>query len=349
MENAAKFLEKQNEIKADCEELLKVHVDKNPDVEWKPEDGAGPQANLRREKARLKLALSLNYDEETGRPRFPPPNTRLSDELVYLAVKHMKCTLRGQRYPYDFDKKGDIDADRVPSGPPPIIWAHGLPFFPVYKGYYILCGRTHATCIGWLIEEKTRKIMQRSPTLSIGSVIAPKSAVESEHNIDRQISLHQPYGTERDLRFKGKPEARDVVSAFHNECAILPRLDEDPQVIPLWKVLGYNARCGPPYPGFWPTLMREEFFVEHGLENNDQYAYLIREYSNLYAEGNEEPKDISTMATALTETATTENATAENDDSLFVDQSEERQDVGMFEMEQGPEEIETDNIAEANL
>ena len=339
---AAAFLEKQSEFKADCGDLLKVHLEANPDVEWNPEDGPGMNANLRREKARLKLVLSIEFDEETGRPHFPPPNTRLSDELVYLATKHMNSTLRGQRYPYDFDKRGDIDPVRVPSGPAPIIWAHGLPFFPVYKGYYILCGRDHALCIGWLIEEKTRSKMKNSPHWSIGAVIAPESAVKSEHLVDRQISLHQPWGGEKDLRFKGKPATRDVVSSDHHDCAVLPHLGEEAQVRPLWTVPGYNARCGPRIPGTCPTLVLKEFFIKHGIDDKIDYVHLCREYSNIYQDGGEEPgtePDAETdepdaepgdeLGDKLGDEADLRDTEMTDNGSLFVSYSPEPKDAGM--------------------
>lgn len=283
LENIEAFLEKQADIKADCEDLLKFHLKSNPDVEWSPEDGPGMNPKSGHETAQLKLVSTHQFDEETGKPQFPPSNTRLSDELVYLATKHMSNYLRAQQYPYDFNKKGDVDPDRVPSGPAPIIWAHGLPFFPIYRGYYILCGRDHAPCIGWLIEEMTPEVMKRSPLISIGAVIAPESAVRSAHFIERQLRLHQPCGGEKDLRFKGKPSARDVVSSDHHECAILPHLDGPPQVLPLWRIPGYNAHCGPNVPrSSHPSLMRKDFFDNLGLDDEIDYFYLCREYSNIY-------------------------------------------------------------------
>jgi hypothetical protein len=284
VEDVEACLKNQFDFQAECEDLFNVHLEESHDDEWNHKDGPGMTTNLRSERAQLKLVLTIEFDEETGRPRFPPPNTRLSDELVYLAEKHMKNTLRGQRYPYDFDKRGDIDPDRVPSGPAPIIWAHGLPFFPVYKGYYVLCGRDHALCMGWLIAEKTKSVMKDKPHWSIGAVVAPKSAVRATHTVDRQISLHSPWGPERDLRYKGKHTSRDVVSADHHDCALLPRLDKDVQVRPLWAVPGYNARCGPQIPGTCPTFVRESFFVRHELEDKIDYDHMCRKYSNIYAD-----------------------------------------------------------------
>lgn len=340
LENVKAFLEKQEEFKADCQELARIHTNSNPDVEWQPEHGPGRKANMRREKARMKLVLELEFDEETGRPRFPPPNTRLSDEWVYLAIKHMKCILRGQRYPYDFDKRGDIDPDRVPSGPAPIIWAHGLPFFPVYKGHYVLCGRAHAECIGWLIEEKNREVMKRSPHFSIGAVIAPNSAVDSEHTIDRQLLLHQPLGNERDLRFKGKYPTRDVVSANHHDCAVLPRLNHAPLAMPLWKVRGYNARCGPRQPGCCPTCMRKEFFMEHGLTTDEEYDHLTRTYHNIYSDEEEDSED---------ETTSGEDTSAEEENNMFIAQNIDSQDSEMSGMAPVPEVAEAEDTAHASL
>ncbi|KAJ5468323.1 hypothetical protein N7475_006075 [Penicillium sp. IBT 31633x] len=115
------FIRKQEGLRADCLDILSQHLTANPDVIWEAEDGSGPRPRTKRERAKLKLVLDVTFNKQTGKPIFPPPNTRLSDELVYLATKFETGPVRAVRYPYDFDKSGDIDPDRVPSGPAPII------------------------------------------------------------------------------------------------------------------------------------------------------------------------------------------------------------------------------------
>ncbi|KAJ5774266.1 hypothetical protein N7457_009162 [Penicillium paradoxum] len=284
------FIRQLQGLKADCSEALAHHLQVNPDVAWNPEDGSGHLPHSKREKARLRLALDLEFCEETGKPLFPPANTRLSDELVYLATKFEAGPTRAIRWPYDFDKSGDIDPNRVPSGPPPIVWAHGMPFFPVYKGYYILCGREHAECIGWLLHEKTRTIMLANPIWSVGAVIAPGSAVKLPHAIDRQMVCHRPPGGEKEVMYKGKAWTRDVVAAEHHHCAVLPSLDdEDITVCPLWKARGYNVHCGPSQRDVRPTTIPKDFFVRQGIAID--YPTLAKPYINLSFDDDEDPDE----------------------------------------------------------
>ncbi|KXG45198.1 uncharacterized protein PGRI_041110 [Penicillium griseofulvum] len=286
----AKFIKKQELLRDHCSAALASHMKTNPDVVWTKENS--DNAMMRPEEAaQFKLVLDVQFDEETGQPIFPPPYTRLSDELVYLMTKFMASQERGRRYPYDFDSIGNIRPERVSSGPAPIIWAHGIPFFPVYKGYYILCGRENVKCIGWLLHEKTREIMAANPIWSVGAVIAPDSAVNLPHTITRQLTQHKPHGAEKDANYKGKAWARDVVADEHHLCAVVPNPDTNEiEVCPLYKAWGYNVRCGPTEGGVNPTIMPKEFFVSHGVEDID-YASLDRPYANEMMDEDEESDD----------------------------------------------------------
>ncbi|KAJ5385105.1 hypothetical protein N7517_003016 [Penicillium concentricum] len=287
----AKFIKQQRLLRDQCTTALADHLKKSPDVVWTSEDEQGKQADTAEEGAKLKLVLDVEFNEETGQPIFPPANNRLSDELVYLVTKFVGSRERARRYPYDFDSIGNINPHRVSSGPAPIVWAHGLPFFPVYKGYYILCGRANVECIGWLLREKTRDIMQANPIWSIGAVIAPDSAVTLPHTITRQMTLHNPHGTEKDANYRGKAEARDVVAHEHHLCAVFPNPDTNEiEICPLWRAWGYNARCGPMKSGVKPTVMPKEFFAKHGIKDID-YASLDRTYANQMLEEDEESDD----------------------------------------------------------
>ncbi|KAJ5748573.1 uncharacterized protein N7511_010269 [Penicillium nucicola] len=276
-----KFRDSQTDFQTDCFELLKFHEGNNPDIEWQPSDGIGANAILWREKAGLKLVKSVSFTEH-GMVQFPPANTRLCDELVYLATKTLPVEHRARKYPYDFNKRGDINPDRVPSGAAPIIWAHGLPFFPVFKGYYILCGREHAACIGWLINEYDSSVTKNHPRWSIGAVIAPESAARAPHTIDRQMSVHKPFGQDVEICCRGSREFRDVVSADHHHCAVVPHHNRAILLCPLWAFPGYNARCGPPNDYGDATTVTKSFFESKGLGN--RYPTLIRPYSNIYSD-----------------------------------------------------------------
>ncbi|KAJ5842617.1 uncharacterized protein N7525_000358 [Penicillium rubens] len=285
------FIKQQEILRDRCSKALADHLKENPDVVWTPKDGRGERPSSSEEAAKLKLVVDVEFDEETGQPDFPPGNNRLSDELVYLVTKFMNARDLGRRYPYDFDKMGNINPQRVPSGPAPIIWAHGLPFFPVYKGYYILCGRAHAGCIGWLLHEKTGEIMQANPIWSVGAVVAPDSAVKAPRNITRQMTQHKPSGSEKNPGYRGKAWARDVVAAEHHLCAVFPNLDSDEiEVCPMWNSWGYNVRCGPMRSGVKPTTMPKDFFTSHGIKNID-YESLARPYGNHLMDEDEDSDD----------------------------------------------------------
>ncbi|KAJ5248215.1 hypothetical protein N7524_012175 [Penicillium chrysogenum] len=47
---------------------------------------------------------------------------------------------RSSRFQADFDQHGDIRTSRVPLDPPMIVWVNGLPWFQVYKAFYVLRG-----------------------------------------------------------------------------------------------------------------------------------------------------------------------------------------------------------------
>ncbi|KAJ5468322.1 hypothetical protein N7475_006074 [Penicillium sp. IBT 31633x] len=100
------------------------------------------------------------------------------------------------------------------------------------------------------------------------------------HTIERQMILHKPQGSEKDLRYKGKAWTRDVVTTEHQLCAVLPNLgSEEIDVCPLWKAEGYNVHCGPTQRDMKPNFMPKEFFTRHGIVGID-YATLARPYSN---------------------------------------------------------------------
>ncbi|KAJ5294401.1 hypothetical protein PENANT_c006G04328 [Penicillium antarcticum] len=290
VEAIQQFLEKQMDFQNDCFDMLRDHNSHNPDIEWQIQDGIGANAILPREKARLKLVKIPSFTE-TGTTQFPPHNTRLCDELVYLATKSLKFQDRARWYPYDLNKSGDINPNRVPSGAAPIIWAHGLPFFPVYKGYYILCGREHATCIGWLINEYNTSVTKAHPIWSVGAVVAPESAARAFHKIDRQMSLHKPFGQDAEACYRSAATARDILSADHHHCAIVPHLNLSLQVYPLWAFHGYNVRCGPPDAYGEATTVQKAFFDSKGL--GAKYLSLIRPYSNIYSDKPEDSAELN--------------------------------------------------------
>lgn len=71
---------------------------------------------------------------------WPSEGTELSDAAAYMAVKLLAGSERSRRYPGDFDSNGNLRTIQVPLGPTMQIYAHGSYYFPVYRGYYVLCG-----------------------------------------------------------------------------------------------------------------------------------------------------------------------------------------------------------------
>ncbi|KAJ5574360.1 uncharacterized protein N7459_008787 [Penicillium hispanicum] len=264
-----------------CIALLTDHENMTPDEIWHEDDGPGNTPTDETQAASLKLVTTVTMQD--GKLVFPPPNTRLSDELVYLATKFLKATERAENYPYDFLTRGDIRPERVPSGVGPIVWAHGLPFFPVYKGYYILCGREHASWIGWMLHTKSFGLTKSYPIWTVGPVVAPGSAVALARSVDRQLHVHQPVSTKDvEKRWEKHPDARDVVSALHHQGSVVARSSAGGfEVTALYQIQGYHIRCGPNSAnGTKASLMGRSFFTDNGIKDFDWDAAVKKSYAN---------------------------------------------------------------------
>lgn len=242
--NKTPFLSTLDANRTECIRTLDTHEHETPDRYWRPGD---PQARPpKTSKAKPRMRLVLNMTTRNTKPEFPPRYTRLSDELVYLATKFLKARDRARDYPYDFHDKGDIDPARIPSGVAPLIWAHGLPFFPIYKGYYILCGRQHAKWIGWLLNRKEFNTTKQFPIWSVGPVVAPSAAVNMPRTVERQLRMHKPLSVDDvDGPWDKSPAARDVVSTEHWDLSVVPTVAGGYRLMPIYRVRGYDLRCGP--------------------------------------------------------------------------------------------------------
>lgn len=231
----------------------------------------------------MRLVTSITFKND--KPGFPPAYTRLSDELVYLATKFLTHKVRGKNYPYDFLDQGDIRRSRVPSGVGPLVWAHGLPHFPVYKGYYILCGRKHAKWVGWLMNTSDAS-KKKYPMWTIGAVVAPESALgllRVPRITERQLRVHKPRHT-RDVEngSEKSPSARDVVQKVHYDHSIVPRNSSGGyRVLPICQIPGYQIRVGPNWHnGRLAEMVSQEMFSAHGMESFDYVKASEKVYSN---------------------------------------------------------------------
>ncbi|CRL24838.1 unnamed protein product [Penicillium camemberti] len=84
---------------------------------------------------------------------------------------------RSARFQADFDQNGDIRTSCIPLDPPMVIWANGLPWFPVYKAFYVLCGSWNlASYESYLVGRKYRSSVSE---FFIGAALAPPDAVQA--------------------------------------------------------------------------------------------------------------------------------------------------------------------------
>ncbi|KAJ5676254.1 hypothetical protein N7462_009151 [Penicillium macrosclerotiorum] len=310
-----------------CLNILATHESTILETLWTEADGPGKEPTTDTEKAQLRLVTKVSFTK--GKPDFPPPFTRLSDELVYLATKHLKAIDRGRNYPYDFHLRGDIHEDRVPSGISPIVWAHGLPFFPVYKGYYVLCGRAHADWVGWLLRARSHKIMIVHPVWTIGPVVAPGSAVALGRTVERQMVLHVS-GSAKDVdrRWEKAQTARDIVSRAHTCGSVVPKSPTGGFIIaPIYQIQGYHVRCGPNDTALGRSVeIGRRTLMDRGVRDFDYDASLKRPYENegdpaAFMEDDEDNDEDSNKNSS-------ELGDWDKDDELFVMESEQSAETG---------------------
>ncbi|CAL5870116.1 uncharacterized protein PFLUO_LOCUS4351 [Penicillium psychrofluorescens] len=276
VEEAANFTARLKTLRQSCITSL-LELRHFPDVIWQPSDGPGENPANEVDRIQLKLVIQVAWRD--NKPTFPPVNTRLSDELVYLAVKYVSAKARGSYWPYDFTAQGDIRTTRVPSGSPVVVWAHGLPFFPVYRAYYILTGREHARYIGWKLRVKDWGVCKHAPIWSIGAVLAPASAVALPRNIDRQLRLHTPNVSELPSPWE-KDLHPDFMSSRHHLCAVLPRGAGHAFIFPLCKFQGYHVNCGPLSQDGIGTVQMKEYYFKKWVDGFDFQTMADKPYAN---------------------------------------------------------------------
>ncbi|KAJ5609799.1 hypothetical protein N7528_010366 [Penicillium herquei] len=302
------FEDKLMKYRDECISSLKTHLgsckesyfNATEDEEWIEKwdwEQAKPNKEIPEfaDAASFQIATKVFYKKK--KPCFPPPFSRLSDELVFLATKFINAGVRWKLYPYDFVMSGDIDPERVPTGPAPVVWAYGLPFLPVYKGYYVLTGRQHACWAGWKLDEKMYKHMAKVPVWSIGPVVAPGTLVLQTKQV-RELEPNAPVGlkrtVERHSRFwsmqsgrqaargaEGFPATRDVVTACPHWGAVVPRREDAEEfgVMRLSDIPGFSVHVGrrsmKEKP---PQVLSKEMFQRFNLRAFDYDTSFNRPY-----------------------------------------------------------------------
>ncbi|OKP07389.1 hypothetical protein PENSUB_5978 [Penicillium subrubescens] len=118
--------------------------------------------------------FSINdyWNHERFEARLALSNVRLTDQGVFYALCTMTPQRRGARFQADFDQHGDVRTSRIPLDPPMIIWANGIPWFTVYKGFYVLCGSWNTAT--YLVGTKYRSSVTE---FHLGGAVAPPDAV----------------------------------------------------------------------------------------------------------------------------------------------------------------------------
>lgn len=118
---------------------------------------------------------TLSHAQTDEFMRWPfPAERRLPDIGVYLALKILSAVERSERYPVDFDWRGNIRVGRKPCGEPVIVQAYGLFWIPVWKKSIILCGEELSRRHGWIIRPPpSSELSELEPAFYAGLVLLP--------------------------------------------------------------------------------------------------------------------------------------------------------------------------------
>ncbi|KAJ6131812.1 hypothetical protein N7471_007027 [Penicillium samsonianum] len=139
----------------------------------------------------------------------------------------------------DFDSSGDIYPERLSAGDPVIIWAFGLPFIPVYTGYYAMVGQNWSKHL-WQLDHKVHNKKLSDRGFTFGQVIAPwiSDTPRSDYavHIDWDDLSTEPWA-HRDIKKPSLVEhPSDMVLTVGNGRAMLT---------PLHNFVGFHPAIGP--------------------------------------------------------------------------------------------------------
>ncbi|KAI9042381.1 uncharacterized protein KD926_005677 [Aspergillus affinis] len=227
---------------------------------WNPADGEGPEPGKKLTSwnpPNWKTVYTL-WDP-IKENHWPPKNVLLSDCWVYLAVKLLSAEERATRYQGDFDLHGDIRAARVPCGNPPVVNAHGIYCLPVFKEFYVLCGRDLAAYGNWILGRRKRK--ERTVPFTLGLVCVPREAIPADGpNIERHLFFHdkpnqwdmerpatadwkaaEAHGGTYDRSFLGNSDERTMLYSVY------PAAQPNYQILPVSELNGFTVPCNSQY------------------------------------------------------------------------------------------------------
>lgn len=127
------------------------------------------------------------WDNVKQEARLTLSYVRLTDEGIFYCICTMTPHQRTSRFQADFDQHGDIRTSRILLDPPMIVWANGLPWFPVYKAFSVLCGSWNA--VSYLVGRKYRSSISE---FYLGAALAPPEAVQASQEDSLTSSYFLP-------------------------------------------------------------------------------------------------------------------------------------------------------------
>lgn len=117
---------------------------------------------------------------------------------------------------------------------------------------------------------------------TVGLVVAPGSAVDLPRAVERQLRVHKALSVaDVEGNWEKIPAARDVVSTRHWDLSVVPVLGGGYRLMPIYRVPGYNLRCGPDWEnGRSASFVGREAWVESGVDDFDWDEFWEWEYRN---------------------------------------------------------------------
>ncbi|KAJ5901264.1 hypothetical protein N7504_007257 [Penicillium tannophilum] len=216
--------------------------------------------------------VNAAWNHVDNRPQMSLENVRLDDQGIFWAIAAFGPKERYRRFSYDFDSHGDPRPFRVPKDPPMVIWAHGLPWFPVFKDVYMLAG-SWSTATGYMLQTRVPRNGTKtriSDTMSLGFVLAPPAAVEASKAFSSMIlelrtrsSVSYDPDTTKGIIDVGALTGRLIVHMRTDLPVIAIGSKIKATCVPLLSIQGFQPSVA---PGESPTFSGQDF-ASQGFQN----------------------------------------------------------------------------------
>ncbi|PYI34390.1 hypothetical protein BP00DRAFT_413050 [Aspergillus indologenus CBS 114.80] len=190
-EPSRKYWEELEGMRIRCRAALADHQE--PTTYWTLGDPNPPPPPARQSGMRPTAADWANWPLVRGvwDPNvhgWPPAGVRLSDAWVYLALKYLIMEIRVNSWWADFNRDGNIRVNRVPMGDAMMVAGHGLVSYPVYQGWYVLCGGAARVHLTWIVGPAGRHSGFPTKSLLYGLVFPVKG---SSHVLVEHLQTHR--------------------------------------------------------------------------------------------------------------------------------------------------------------